>query len=163
MFSKWKPYPYSTDIGVEKTTLFLVKHARFHSKKDPYFATTLTYILTINYLFIDSKGKVCMKQERHRSKKGVLGTGQSKKKGGGSLLRHIHVLDIYVSAPPPREWYCYRGGGGGRVVLPSDIPPRRSSRMFVRIVFIYFCFWVKIKFVFLFWLDYVSCPKKNWT
>ena len=61
-----------------------------------------------------------MKQERHRSKKGVLGTGQSKKGGGGSLLRHIPVLDIYVSAP--REWYCYPGGGGG-VVLPSDISP----------------------------------------
>ena len=30
---------------------------------------------------------------------GVLGTGQNKK-GGGSLLRHIHELDIYASAPP---------------------------------------------------------------
>ena len=29
----------------------------------------------------------------------VLGTGQVKK--GGPLLRHIPVLDIYVSAPPP--------------------------------------------------------------
>ena len=43
-------------------------------------------------------------------KKGVLCTGQARKKGGlrhgsdkkeGSLLRHILVLDIYVSAPPP--------------------------------------------------------------
>ena len=42
-------------------------------------------------------------------KRGVLGTGQVKKGGlrhgsgkkGGSLLRHIPVLDIYVSAPPP--------------------------------------------------------------
>ena len=33
------------------------------------------------------------------SKKGVLGTGKVKK--GGSLLRHIPVLDIYVSAPAP--------------------------------------------------------------
>ena len=32
-------------------------------------------------------------------KRGVLGTGQVKK--GGSLLRHIPVLGIYVSAPPP--------------------------------------------------------------
>ena len=30
---------------------------------------------------------------------GVLDTGQDKKWG---LPRHIHVLDIYVSAPPPR-------------------------------------------------------------
>ena len=32
-------------------------------------------------------------------KRGVLGTGQVKKRG--SLLRHIPVLGIYVSAPPP--------------------------------------------------------------
>ena len=49
---------------------------------------------------------------RHGSgqKMGVLGTGQARKKGGlgtgqvkkgGSLLRHIPVLAIYVSAPPP--------------------------------------------------------------
>ena len=39
---------------------------------------------------------------RHGSgskKGGVLGTGHVKK--GGSLLRHIPVLDIYVSPPPP--------------------------------------------------------------
>ena len=45
-------------------------------------------------------------------KKGVLGTGQARKRGGGglrhgsgkkggSLLRHIRVLDIYASADPP--------------------------------------------------------------
>ena len=32
-------------------------------------------------------------------KRVVLGTGQVQK--WRSLLRHIHVLDIYVSAPPP--------------------------------------------------------------
>ena len=47
------------------------------------------------------------------SKRGVLRTGQArkrggglrhgsgKKKGGGSLLRHVSVLDIYASADPP--------------------------------------------------------------
>ena len=46
------------------------------------------------------------------SKRGVLRTGQARKKGGGlrhgsgkkgggSLLRHIRVLDIYASADPP--------------------------------------------------------------
>ena len=43
-------------------------------------------------------------------KQGGLSTGQARKNGGlrhvsgqkrGSLLRHIPVLDIYVSAPPP--------------------------------------------------------------
>ena len=50
---------------------------------------------------------------RHGSgKKGVLGTGQGRKRGrglrhgsgkggGGYLLRNIPVLDIYVSPPPP--------------------------------------------------------------
>ena len=31
MFSKWKTYPYSTDIGVEKQPFFLVKHELCHS------------------------------------------------------------------------------------------------------------------------------------
>ena len=39
-------------------------------------------------------------------KKGVLGTGQVKK--GGSLLRHIPVLGIYVSAPPPGLFSPYK-------------------------------------------------------
>ena len=43
-------------------------------------------------------------------KKGVLGAGQTRKNGvlgagqvekGGSLPRHIHILNIYVSTPPP--------------------------------------------------------------
>ena len=37
---------------------------------------------------------------------GVLGAGQVKK--GGSLPRHIHTLNIYVSSsppPPPRAMY----------------------------------------------------------
>ena len=47
---------------------------------------------------------------------GVLGTGQARKRGGGlgtgqdkkgvSLLRHIHVLNIYESAPPT-EYLMY--------------------------------------------------------
>ena len=32
-------------------------------------------------------------------KRGVLGAGQVKK--GGSLPRHIPILNIYVSTPPP--------------------------------------------------------------
>ena len=36
---------------------------------------------------------------------GVLGTGQVKK--GGSLLRHLPVLDIYVSPPPPPPGISY--------------------------------------------------------
>ena len=36
---------------------------------------------------------------------GVLGTGQVKKRGGGgSLLRHIHVLDIYIYASAPGKY-----------------------------------------------------------
>ena len=59
-----KNLPQLTWYWCWKKNLFLVKPELFHSKNDPYLSTTLTYILTINYLFIDSKGKVCMKQER---------------------------------------------------------------------------------------------------
>ena len=39
-------------------------------------------------------------------KKGALMHGSGQKVGGGSLLRHIPVLDIYVSAPPPEPcWF----------------------------------------------------------
>ena len=34
-------------------------------------------------------------------KRGVLGAGQVQK--GGSLPRHISILNIYVSTPPPPE------------------------------------------------------------
>ena len=53
-------------ILVLKNNPFLVKRELFHSKKDPYFSTTLTYIYIDYelYLFIDFNGKVCMKQER---------------------------------------------------------------------------------------------------
>ena len=37
------------------------------------------------------------------SKKGVSGAGHVKK--SGSLPRHIHILDIYVSATPGNEYY----------------------------------------------------------
>ena len=37
-------------------------------------------------------------------KRGVLGAGQVKK--GGSLPRHIPILNIYVSTPPPPPGVC---------------------------------------------------------
>ena len=37
------------------------------------------------------------------SKKGVSGAGHVNK--SGSLSRHIHILDIYVSATPGNEYY----------------------------------------------------------
>ena len=51
-------------------------------------------------------------------KMGVLGAGQVKK--GGSLPRHIPILNIYVSTPPPPGilytcifyWFLRRCGGG---------------------------------------------------
>ena len=73
---------------------------------------------------------------RHGSgqKRGVLGTGQARKKGGlrhgsgqkgGSLLRHIPVLGIYVSAPPPpggRSWVHTPAGAivRGVFILPGN-------------------------------------------
>ena len=38
-------------------------------------------------------------------KRGVLGAGQVKK--GGSLPRHIPILNIYVSTPPPPGYIHY--------------------------------------------------------
>ena len=63
-----KPTPIPL-ILVLKNNPFSCKTRTFSLYEDPYFSTTLTYILTINYLFIDSKGKECMKQEQM----GVLG------------------------------------------------------------------------------------------
>ena len=48
-------------------------------------------------------------------KKGVLGTGQVNK--WGSLLRHIPVLAIYVSAPPRGSTHLFLLRGPGRGVL----------------------------------------------
>ena len=69
---------------------------------------------------------------RHGSgqKMGVLGAGQARKNGGlrhgsgqkgGSLLRHIPVLDIYVSARQVR--YGRGANPYGVTRLPGDLSP----------------------------------------
>ena len=62
---------------------------------------------------------------------GVLGAGKTRKKGGlrcasgkkrGSLPRHIHILNIYVTEypPPPGTGYAY-------VILLAEIETKRSK------------------------------------
>ena len=46
-----------------------------------------------------NKGGGGLRRGSGSKKRGLLATGQVKR--GALLLRHIHVLDIYVSAPPP--------------------------------------------------------------
>ena len=72
---------------------------------------------------------------RHGSgpKRGVLGTGQARKRGvlctgqvkkGGSLLQHISVQAIYVSAPPPPPRLRLRETP---YTTPSDLPSTISA------------------------------------
>ena len=69
-------------------------------------------------------------------KRGVLGAGQVKK--GGSLPRHIPILNIYVSTPPPGLYHAIRrltmgkfrwswtiGGESSFCEIPSIVRYRR--------------------------------------
>ena len=85
-----------------------------------YLLITLTFSCQHDQLVGVYSDRLKNRGLRHGSgqKRGVLGTGQARKKGGlrhgsgqkgGSLLRHIPVLGIYVSAPPPPGSSTYLG------------------------------------------------------
>ena len=78
-----------------------------------YLLITLTFSCQHDQLVGVYSDRLKNRGHRHGSgpKRGVLGPGQARKKGGlrhgsgqkwGSLLRHIPVLGIYVSVPPLR-------------------------------------------------------------
>ena len=57
-----------------------------------------------------------------RLKKWGLSCGSAKQKGGGSLPRRKHILDLYVSAPPPPP---HLGRGKDPFFLFRALPPFR--------------------------------------
>ena len=93
-----KPLPLFHWYWCWKTTIFPVKRELSHSKKDPYFSTTLTYILTINNLFIAY----------------LLGTSQARKKG---VITVVHTCTGHICECPTLTV----GVADGADVAPIDV------------------------------------------
>ena len=82
----------------------------------PYFSTTLTYILTINNLFIAYRS---LKARVRLEERGVLGSGQVKK----GVITVAHTCTGHICECSPRGMWCCH----------LTFRLWRSSQMFVRL------------------------------